>query len=128
MRSPFVAILLLATSFCTHAYDGRDLQRDCEAAETLFAQPTAGNPYETLRAARCFSYLTGLVDGYALGDYMADRIGVSLNALCLPTGDDAPRLMIKALLSYARQQAPGGSLPTHLLAAGAMVKHFSCSR
>jgi hypothetical protein len=107
------------------AYTAGELRGDCEAAETMLTGQT-GDPYRTLRGTRCLAYVSGVVDGYGIGNYLADKVGVSLNAFCLPAGDDHTLRLLRAVLAQLARQLPDSSAPTGALTAAALAKAFPC--
>jgi len=120
---------LIAALFAAqaHAYTSEELRADCVAAEAVYTQEKDNDPNQAIRSARCVSYLAGFADAYAISDYLADKVGVKLNAFCLPrTPDLMPRLVRSVLLQLEHQpQKPVAS--TAMLVASALAKSFPCA-
>lgn len=124
--------LLLATlatccSLNAEAYTSTELREDCLAAEAFYAGNKNTNPYQSIRGARCMAYVAGFADGYGVGDFLADKVGVRLNAICLPTDSDLPYRLVRAVLSHLEHQPPNNQASTATLVAGALSKAFPCS-
>jgi len=117
---------LLLTAGGAHAYSGSELLEDCQAAEAVYAQKKPSDPYQSVKAARCMSYVTGFADGYGVGDFLAGKVGVQLNALCLPKDGDVPYRLMRAVLAHLEKQPPNADAPTANLVAGALAKAFPC--
>ena len=122
-------LLILATlfAFSAHAYTGKELRDDCQAAEDAFAKSSRLDPYSSPRAARCIAYVEGFADGYAISDFLAESVGVKLNAFCLPTGRDLSYRLVRAVLAHLERQPPNPEGSTATLVAGAMSKAFPCA-
>ena len=122
-------LLILATlfAFSAHAYTGKELRDDCQAAEDAFAKSSRLDPYSSPRAARCIAYVEGFADGYAVSDFLAESVGVKLNAFCLPTGRDLSYRLVRAVLAHLERQPPNPEGSTATLVAGAMSKAFPCA-
>ncbi len=122
-------MLLLAALFSlsAQAYTGKELRADCQAAEDQFAQTKTLDPYKSASATRCIAYVEGVADGYAVSDYLADKVGVSLNAFCLPAGRDLSYRLVRAVLAHLERQPPNPESSTATLVAGALSKTFPCS-
>ena len=122
-------LLILATlfAFSAHAYTGKELRDDCQAAEDAFAKSSRLDPYSSPRAARCIAYVEGFADGYAVSDFLAESVGVKLNAFCLPAGRDLSYRLVRAVLAHLERQPPNPEGSTATLVAGAMSKAFPCA-
>ena len=109
------------------AYSAAELREDCLAAEEVQMQKKNSDPLHAIRAARCISYVAGFADGYGVGDYLADKVGVQLGAICLPKDDAnlAPRL-VRSVLAHLDRQPPNISASTATLVASALAKTFPC--
>jgi hypothetical protein len=118
----FAALL----SFQAQAYTGKELREDCQAAEDAFAKSGRLDPYSAPRAARCIAYVEGFADGYAISDFLAESVGVKLNAFCLPSGRDLSYRMVRAVLAHLERQPPNPEGSTATLVAGALAKTFPC--
>ena len=122
-------LLILATlfAFSAHAYTGKELRDDCQAAEDAFAKSSRLDPYSSPRAARCIAYVEGFADGYAISDFLAESVGVKLNAFCLPAGRDLSYRLVRAVLAHLERQPPNPEGSTATLVAGALSKAFPCA-
>jgi hypothetical protein len=124
LRLCCLALTLLAGH--AHAYSSGELRGDCEAAEHMLTG-LASDPYQTLRGTRCLAYVSGVVDGYGIGSYLADKVGVGLNAFCLPADDgDLSLRLVRAVLAQLDHQLPDSSAPTGGVTAAALAKAFPC--
>ena len=92
-----IACLLMAGS--AHAYSSADLREDCLAAEESLNAPKAGDMPHSASAERCIGYVTGFADSYAVSDYLAEKVGVRLNAFCLPRESDLQRRLVRSVLA-----------------------------
>lgn len=117
--------LLLASS--AHAYSGKELREDCQAAEAFFAQKKHTDPYDSVKSARCISYIAGFADGYAVGDYLSDKVGVKLNAFCLPAEGDMSFRLVRAVQAQLDRQPPNSSANTAATVAAALSNAFPCT-
>ena len=121
---------LLAALFATqaHAYSSAELRGDCLAAEELYNQQKSSDPLHSIRSARCIAYVAGFADGYAVSDYLAEKVGVRLNAFCLPKNeaDLSPRL-VRSVLAHLDRQPPTATTSTAMLVASALAKSFPCA-
>lgn len=120
---PIFAALM---AFSAHAYNGNELLGDCRAAEEGFDGKHNSDPYQSLRSTRCLSYVSGFADGYAVGDYLAERVGVGLNAFCLPKDPDLSRRLVRAVVIHVERVPPDTGVSTATLVAGALAKAFPC--
>ncbi|MDR2187255.1 MAG: hypothetical protein LBE62_04280 [Azonexus sp.] len=109
------------------AYDSSDLRADCQAADTLYNAPNDNDPALIAGRARCLGYVMGFADGYAVSDYLAEKVGVRLNAFCLPKDADLPQRLVRAVLSQLDRLPPkiDGSAAT--LTAAALARSFPCA-
>lgn len=119
----FAALLSLQA----HAYTGMELREDCQAAEDAFATSGRLDPRSSPKAARCIAYVEGFADGYAISDFLAESVGVKLNAFCLPPGRDLTYRLVRAVLAHLERQPPNPEGSTATLVAGALAKTFPCS-
>ncbi len=128
VRAARALILLagLATGGVAQAYGGRELLEDCQAAEAMYADKKAGDPYRSVQGARCMAYVAGFADGYGVGDYLAGKVGVQLNAICLPSDGDVQYRLVRAVLAHLEKQPPNTTADTRTLVAGALSKAFPC--
>ena len=123
-------LLLVATLFTlpAHAYSGKELRDDCMAAEGAFAANAASpNVYQSPRGARCIGYVEGFADGYAISDFLSEKVGVKLNAFCLPTGPDLTYRLVRSVLAHLDRQPPNPESSTATLVAAALSKTFPCA-
>lgn len=126
MKILFVILAALLASHA-HAYTGDELRGDCLAAEELYAGQKSSDPIQAIRSARCIAYVAGFADSYAVSDYLAEKVGVKLNAFCLPNeGDLSPRL-VRSVLAHLDRQPPKSTASTAMLVAGALAKSFPCA-
>ena len=122
----FIALGLFGIySLSAPAYDGSELLGDCLAAETFYNQK-ATDPYQSIRTTRCLAYITGVADGYEIGNFLADKVGVTLNAWCLPQDGDLSYRMIRAVVAHLEKQPPGTTAPSRKLVASALARAFPC--
>ncbi|MBS1140196.1 MAG: hypothetical protein H6R13_1649 [Proteobacteria bacterium] len=90
---------LIAALFApqAQAYSPDELRGDCQAAEEMYArQQKSSDPFQSIRSARCIAYVAGFADSYAVSDYLAEKIGVKLNAFCLPNDPDLSLRLVRA--------------------------------
>jgi len=129
MKHLFQWLLLFAALLAVpaHAYSGKELREDCQAAEDVYAKSRHLDPYQSARGARCIAYVEGFADGYAISDFLADSVGVKLNAFCLPTGRDLSYRLVRAVLAHLERQPPNPETGTATLVAAALSKAFPCS-
>jgi len=120
---------LLATLFVTsaHAYTGKELLEDCQAADEFFAQKKTTDPYQSFKSARCVSYVAGFADGYSVSDFLAEKVGVKLNAFCLPNDPDLSMRLVRAVVIHVERVPPNTTVSTATLVAGALAKAFPCA-
>lgn len=129
MMKPFPVAVLLAMicALPAHAYTARELREDCQAAEDQYARSGTLDPYKSARAGRCMAYVEGFADGYAVSDYLADSVGVRLNAFCLPPRRDLSYRLVRAVLAHLERQPPASEASTATLVAGALSRAFPCA-
>lgn len=123
-------LLLVATLFLSgsaHAYTTKDLREDCQAADGLFAGQKSTDPYDSIKSARCISYVAGFADGYAVSDYLAEKVGLKLNAFCLPKESDLSARLVRAVLAHLEHLPPNPAGSTAMLVASALAKSFPCA-
>jgi hypothetical protein len=122
-------LCLIAASFSlsAHAYTADELHGDCLAAEEFYAAKANADPYQSIRGARCMAYVAGFADGYAVSDYLAEKIGVRLNAFCLPNDPDLSMRLVRAVVIHVERVPPNTTMSTATLVAGALAKAFPCS-
>jgi hypothetical protein len=122
-------LLLLCASFGAHAYSGKELLVDCQAAEAIYIDKKAGDPYQSLQSARCLAYVSGFADGYIVSDFLARKVDVQLNAFCLPNEkDDLQYRLVRAVVAHLEKQPPNADAPSRTLVAGALSKAFPCGQ
>lgn len=123
-------LLLVAIIFAlpAHAYSGKELRDDCMAAEGAFAANAASpNVYQSPRGARCIGYIEGFADGYAISDFLSEKVGVKLNAFCLPNSTDLTYRLVRSVLAHLDRQPPNPESSTATLVAAALSKTFPCT-
>lgn len=123
----YLLIVAVFFAFSAHAYTGKELHADCQAAEDAFAKTSQLDPYSSPQAARCIAYVEGFADGYAISDFLAESVGVKLNAFCLPSGRDLSYRLVRAVLAHLERQPPNPEGSTARLVAGALSKTFPCT-
>ncbi|MFZ2267810.1 MAG: Rap1a/Tai family immunity protein [Azonexus sp.] len=121
-----LCLLVLCASASAHAYSINELREDCQVADDFYAQKKSTDPYQSVRSARCISYVAGFADGYAVGDYLADKVGLKLNAICLPNEPDLTPRLVRAVLAHLEHMPPKPGGNTAMLVASALAKSFSC--
>ena len=122
-----IALALSLLSTLAQAYTGKELREDCQAAEAFFAQKKHTDPYDSVKSARCISYIAGFADGYAVGDYLSDKVGVKLNAFCLPVENDMSFRLVRAVQAQLDRQPPNSSANTAATVAAALSNAFPCN-
>jgi hypothetical protein len=70
--------------------------------------------------------VAGFADGYAVSKHLADKVGVRLNAFCLPPDDNLPRRLVRAVLDHLERLPANGDSGTATLVAGALSRAFPC--
>ena len=125
LKKMAAALSLLALTGLAQAYTAEELQRDCRAAEASYS----GEKEAELTPAgiRCQSYVMGVADGYAIGEYLARQAGLGLNAFCLPKDADLPRRLVRSVAIHLERMPPGSRTSTATLVAGALAKSFPCA-
>ncbi|MCL2525010.1 MAG: hypothetical protein FWF20_09370 [Betaproteobacteria bacterium] len=109
-----------------HAYTAGELLEDCRAAESIYAGEKSGDPLVAVRGGRCIAYVAGFADGYAVSDYLADKVGIRLNAFCLPRDDELSARLVRAVVIHVERVPPNTTMSTATLVAGALAKAFPC--
>lgn len=126
MRRLIFAMLCAAGCASAQAYTTQELLQDCRAAETAANDPNA--PAEQVqKGERCTAYLSGFADAYAVSDYLADRVGVRLNAFCLPRQGDLLFRLVRAVVIHLERTPPNSTASPATLVAGALGKSFPCN-
>ena len=124
----YLWLLAALLSLSAHAYTPQELRDDCQAAaDDMFAPKESSDPKHQVKSARCQAYVSGFADGYAVSDYLAEQVGVRLNAFCLPKGPDLAMRLVRAVIIHIERTPPNSSTGTASLVAGALVKAFPCS-
>ena len=118
---------LLAGSAHAQAYTGQQLLADCRIAETQPDVTKISDPQEALSSTRCTAYISGFADGYAVSDYLAEKVGVKLNPLWPPRDPDLLQRMIRAVVIHVERTPPQNTVSTATLVAGALGKTFPCT-
>lgn len=120
--------LIAALFACqANAYSTSELRGDCQVAEEMYAGQKSSDPYQSIRSARCIAYVAGFADSYAVSDYLAEKVGVKLNAFCLPNDPDLSMRLVRAVAIHAERVPPNTTVSTATLVAGALAKAFPCS-
>lgn len=122
----YLCLLALCFAASAHAYSIEEMRGDCQAADDIYAGKKSTDPNQAIRSTRCIAYVSGFADGYAVSDYLADKIGVKLNAFCLPHEPDLARRLVRAVLAHLEYLPPKPSGDTAMLVAGALARSFSC--
>lgn len=127
IRLTALAMLCLAST--CHAYSGKELLEDCQAAESFYAKTRSADPYQSIKGARCLAYVAGFADGYEVSDYLAGQVGVQIHAFCLPDEQDGRQYrMVRAVLAHLEKQPPNSNVSPRTLVAGALSKAFPCGK
>ncbi|HLO63266.1 MAG TPA: Rap1a/Tai family immunity protein [Azonexus sp.] len=119
-----IAVLFAAHA---HAYSPDELRGDCQAAEETYAGKKSSDPIHAIRSARCIAYVAGFADGYAVSDFLADKVAVKLNAFCLPNDPDLSMRLVRAVTIHVERVPPNTTMSTATLVAGALAKAFPCT-
>lgn len=121
-------LVLIAALFASqaHAYTAQEMLEDCRIAERLFAGEKKSDPFLAIRSSRCISYVAGFADGYAVSDFLAEKVGVRLNAFCLPRDPDLSLRLVRAVVIHVERVPPDTTASTATLVAGALAKSFPC--
>ncbi|WP_298398799.1 Rap1a/Tai family immunity protein [uncultured Azonexus sp.] len=121
-------LILCAALFAghAHAYTAQEMLEDCRSAERLYAGEKNTDPFFAIRSNRCISYVAGFADGYAVGDFLAGKIGVRINAFCLPNDADLSLRLVRAVVIHVERVPPDTTVTTATLVAGALAKAFPC--
>ena len=126
MRRQF-AILAACLSFNAYGYSSEELRGDCLAAEEFYTGKPNPDPHQSIRGARCMAYVSGFADGYAVSDYLAGKIGVSLNAICLPDEKDLSYRLVRSVLAHLEHLPPNSPASTATQVAAALSNTFPCA-
>ncbi|MBS1161510.1 MAG: hypothetical protein H6R15_3929 [Proteobacteria bacterium] len=121
-----LCLLALCFAASAQAYSVKELREDCQAADESLVQKKSTDANDATKSARCISYVSGFADGYAVSDYLADKVGVKLNAFCLPHEPDLAARLVRAVLAHLEHLPPNPSGSTAMLVASALGKSFSC--
>lgn len=120
-------LLCLLLAPAVHAYSGQEMLADCRLAEAQEMETKSSDPAQRIRSGRCLSYIAGFADGYEISDYLAEKVGVRLNAFCLPNDPDILHLMVRAVVIHTERTPPQNTVSTATLVAGALAKAFPCT-
>ncbi len=123
----YLALIAALVSPLAHAYTTEELLGDCQAAEETYAGKKNSDPFHAIRSARCIAYVAGFADGYAVSDFLADKVGIKLNAFCLPNESDLSARLVRAVLAHFEHLPPNPSGSTATLVASALAKSFPCT-
>jgi hypothetical protein len=129
MKNLWPIAALFATFFATpsHAYTADELRGDCQIAEEMYAGQKSGDAFQAIRSARCIAYVAGFADSYAISEYLAGKVGVKLNAFCLPNDPDLSLRLVRAVVIHVERVPPQTTVGPSKLVAGALAKAFPCS-
>lgn len=121
-------LILCAALFAgqAHAYTAQEMLEDCRSAERLYAGEKNSDPFFAMRSNRCISYVAGFADGYAVSDFLAEKVGVRINAFCLPNDPDLSLRLVRAVVIHVERVPPDTTVSTATLVAGALAKAFPC--
>jgi len=121
-------LILCAALFAghAHAYTAQEMLEDCRNAERLYAGEKNSDPFFAIRSNRCISYVAGFADGYAVSDFLAEKVGVRINAFCLPNDPDLSLRLVRAVVIHVERVPPDTTVTTATLVAGALAKAFPC--
>jgi len=125
MKAAWLLLAALGAASPSLAYTSAELRGDCQAAEALYQEQRSSDPYAAIRSTRCLAYVAGFADGYAISDYLAEKVGVRLNAFCLPQ-DHLPQRLVRAVLDQF-ERLPANDSSTATIVAGALARSFPCS-
>ncbi len=122
-------LCLLAALFAgtAHAYDLQQLNEDCRAQELRIGddKPLIDIPKQT-QSDRCLAYIRGVVDGYEIADRLAGKVGVQLNAFCLPKDPEIDFRLTRAVVIQLERMPPLSTVSAATLVAGSLAKAFPC--
>ena len=62
-----------------------------------------------------------------MNDFLAESVGVKLNAFCLPAGRNLSYRLVRAVLAHLERQPPNPETGTATLVAAALSKAFPCT-
>ena len=110
------------------AYSGEALREDCKQADEFLIDSKTSEPSQAIKSARCIGYVMGVADGYAVGEFLGNKIGVNLNAFCLPRDPELPLRLVRAVQIHLEHMPPNSSTTTATLVAGAFSKAFPCGK
>jgi len=121
-------LILCAALFAGHAqaYTAQEMLEDCRSAERLYAGEKNSDPFFAISSNRCISYVAGFADGYAVSDFLAEKVGVRINAFCLPNDPDLSLRLVRAVVIHVERVPPDTTVTTATLVAGALAKAFPC--
>ncbi len=122
-----IFVIAACLSLGAHAYTADELRADCQAAEEAHDAGVTAGQSQPGRADRCMGYIMGFVDGYAVSDHLATKIGVSLNALCFPRDADLPYRLLRSVRMHLDRTPPKSTISTATLIAAALSKSFPCA-
>ena len=125
MKLLWLIPLLFATS--AQAYTGQELRGDCQVANEMYSGQKSSDPFQAIRSARCIAYVAGFADSYGVSDYLAEQVGVKLNAFCLPKDADLSMRLVRAVVIHVERVPPNTTVSPATLVAGALAKAFPCS-
>jgi hypothetical protein len=124
------ALCLIAAIVATpaFAYTADELRADCRAAKALYDGQQGSDLHDSLRSTRCIAYVAGFADAFAVSDYLADKVGIRLNAFCLPKTENLSPLLVRAVVEHLDRLPSAGTASTATLVAGALSRSFPCQQ
>jgi len=122
----FAALSILGFPLISSAYSQGEMRQDCQAAEEIFAGQKSSDPFHAIRGARCIAYVSGFADGYSVSDYLADKLGMQLNAFCLPDEGDLSLRLVRSALAQLDRTPPKSQVSTANILASAFSRTFPC--
>ena len=125
MKLLWLIPFLFASS--AQAYTGQELRGDCQAADEIYSGQKSSDPFHAIRSARCIAYVAGFADSYSVSEYLAGKVGVKLNAFCLPNDPDLSMRLVRAVVIHVERVPPRTTVGPSTLVAGALAKAFPCS-
>ncbi|MBS1144896.1 MAG: hypothetical protein H6R14_2302 [Proteobacteria bacterium] len=129
MKKIWLTVALLATLIAppAQAYTADELRGDCQAADEMYGGQKSTDPYQSIRSARCIAYVAGFADSYAISNFLAEQVGVKLNAYCLPADADLSMRLVRAVTIHVERVPPQTTVGPARLVAGALAKAFPCT-
>jgi hypothetical protein len=119
------AVLLIvfhkpANAGVTSAMNAGDLMEECRYAEADFKKLSSA---ELSSVTACMSYISGVVDGYAVGVVTSSR---ERTMLCDVPDDVTLKQMALIMLHYGKENPSELHLPASIITLKALNKSFPC--